>query len=308
MDKAKKNKKPSFDLFQTITDLICDQIAQGVAPWSKPRLTVNLGEGAHSRAVNMVSKKPYEGINALILGCSPYNLPLFVTFKQARDLGGSIRKGAKSLPVVYWQKKKVEKISESGKVKKEERFLLRYYNVFNVMETDLDYSAFIAPKPAEAVPTEARLIPSCERIVEGYADRPLLVHRDQQKMSYSIGMDVVNMPDQNRFQLAEEYYHIYFHELVHSTRHPKRLNRAGGKINTFGGAEYSKEELTAELGASFLSAVAGIDTPELLTNSAAYLENWLSVFKGDKKFLFESAALASKATKYILGETYAEAE
>lgn len=303
----KKAPKKPFDIYQTITDLICEQIAQGVAPWNKPRLTVDLGAGSQNRAINMVSKKPYEGINALILGCSPYNVPIFLTFNQAKDLGGTVRRGAKSLPVVFWQKLKTDK--DSGAEKAGAPFVLRYYSVFNVMETDLDYSAFLAPKPAEAEPTEAKKIPSCEAIIEGYAGRPLLVHHDQEQMFYSPGMDIVNMPDQARFdEEPARYYHVFFHELIHSTGHGSRLDREGiVGVAGFGSPTYSKEELTAELGAAFLSSVAGIDTPDLITNSAAYLENWLSVLKADKKFLFTAAASASKATKYILGESYAEA-
>lgn len=305
--KSKASKK-SFDIYQHITDLIVSKIEQGVAPWTKPRLTVDLGAGSCNRAINMVSKKPYEGINALILGCSPYDVPLFLTFKQAEDLGGKVRKGAKSLPVVFWQKRQTEKVSDTGKVTEENKFLLRYYNVFNVMETDLDYSAFITSKPAEAEPTEAQIIPSCEAIVQGYVGSPLLVHHDQNRMFYSPGRDIVNMPDQKRFEDPEEYYHVFFHELIHSTGHKCRLDREGfTSVAGFGSPDYSKEELIAELGASFLASVAGIDTPELVTNSAAYLKGWLSVLKADKKFLFTAAALASKATKYILGESYAEA-
>lgn len=305
MDKSPKKPKPSFDLFQTITDLICDQIAQGVAPWNKPRLTVNLGTGSHSRAINMVSKKPYEGINALILGCSPYNVPIFLTFNQAKGLGATVRKGARSLPVVFWQKLKTEKDSDKSGAP----FVLKYYNVFNVMETDLDYSAFLAPKPAEAEPTETKKIPSCETIVEGYAGRPLLVHHDQKRMFYRPSQDIINMPDQDRFEDPERYYHVLFHEMVHSTGHPSRLNREDiATVAGFGSPTYSREELTAELGAAFLASVAGIDTPELITNSAAYLAHWLEILQGDKKFIFDAAAKASRASKHILGETYAEAE
>ncbi len=303
---AKKAPKKPFDIYQTITDLICEQIAQGVAPWNKPRLTVDLGAGSQNRAINMVSKKPYEGINALILGCNPYNVPIFLTFNQAKDLGGTVRKGARSLPVVFWQKLKTEK--DSGDQKERAPFVLKYYNVFNVVETDLDYSAFLAPKPVETEPTEAKIIPSCEAISEGYAGRPLLVHHDQERMFYSPSRDIVNMPNQERFKDPQEYYHVLFHELIHSTGHSSRLDREGFMQPVgFGSPSYSREELTAELGAAFLSSVAGIDTPELITNSAAYLKGWLGVLKTDKKFLFTAAASASKATKYILGETYAEA-
>ena len=114
--------------------------------------------------------------------------------------------------------------------------------------------------------------------------------------------DTVGIPARGAFDSAEEYYSTLFHELTHSTGHPKRLGRAGiEKLNTFGSESYSKEELIAEMGAAMLCGVAEIER-KTLSNSAAYLKSWTDVLKGDSRMVVSAASQAQKAADYILGE------
>ena len=303
---SKKTASVKTDIYQRITDLILEKLSGGVIPWRKPVSIAQVNGQTHFRPVNVETGKAYAGINALVLACSPYDLPVFGTFKQIQALGGMVKKGAKSLPVIYWQKTKPKDAGQDEE--KKGGFILKYYNVFNILETDLDASVFrIGATQAPEVLPETRKIPACETIIEGYQNGPLLVHRDQTRMSYSILTDVVNMPDQVRFEHPEEYYHILFHELTHSTRHPSRLNRGTGVPNAFGGADYSQEELTAELGAAFLASVAGISSESTIDGSAAYLKGWFSALKNDKMLLFKASGEAKKATEWILGEAPAQA-
>lgn len=296
---AKADRRPT-DIYQRITDLIVEKLAADVAPWHRPTMAAKVNDQIHHRAVNVETGKPYAGINTVILGCSPYDIPVFGTFKQIQALGGMVTKGAKSLPVVYWQKKKPKDADRNDE--KKGGFILKYYNVFNVTETDLDLSVFRVGLPAPEVLPETRKIPVCEQIVEGYKNGPTVVHRDQTRMCYSPSFDLVNMPDQARYHDPQEYYHILFHELVHSTGHSSRLDRKEGMIGFFGSENYSEEELTAELGASFLSTMAGIASEPILDNSASYLGGWLGKLKGDKMFIFKASSKAKKATEWILGE------
>lgn len=299
--KTSKAKTAKIDIYQRITDLVVEKLASGVAPWRKPLLSAQVNGHTHHRPVNVATGKPYDGINALILGCSPYDLPVFGTFRQIQELGGQVKKGAKSLPVIYWQKNKPQPDADNERDRKG-GFILKNYNVFNVLETSLDTSIFRLGNPAPEVLPETKKIPVCEQILEGYHGGPGIVHRDQKRMCYTPAFDLVNMPDQARFNQPEEYYHILFHELIHSTGHESRLNRDAGMVGHFGSADYSEEELTAELGASFLSSVAGISSETAVENSVAYLGSWLKALQNDKMMIFKASGAAKKATEWILGE------
>lgn len=297
-----KTQDQKTDIYQRITDIICDRLAAGLAPWQKPAMILKKGDQISRQAVNVETGKEYQGINALVLGCSSYELPVFGTFKQIQKMGGQVLRGAKSLPVIYWEKKTKPETGEPSKEEVKSSFILKYYNVFNISETSLDSSGYEVQTPQTVASAGNEKIESCEQIIEGYKNGPELINRDSKNMYYSITFDQVNMPAFHLFEQATEYYHIFFHELIHSTRHPSRLNRAGGVPNRFGSEEYSKEELTAEIGASFLSAVAEISSSRILDNSTAYLQSWLKALKNDKMMIFQASGEAQKAVKLILGE------
>ena len=133
-------------------------------------------------------------------------------------------------------------------------------------------------------------------------DRPEIRHKENQAY-YNPTHDYINMPPIEHFKSSELYFSILFHEIIHSTGHSKRLNRfEGNEISTFNSTNYSKEELTAEIGAAFLNAYTGILNDATLEDSTAYIQGWLCKLRNDKKFIVEASAKAQKAVDYILNE------
>jgi antirestriction protein ArdC len=174
--------------------------------------------------------------------------------------------------------------------------LLRYYTVFNTDQTE----GIAVPS---AVGTPVAPIAACEQIVAGMPSAPRIVESiDGDGAYYSPRLDVVHMPSRSRFRRSEDFYAVLFHELTHSTGHASRLDRATLRdAGRFGDANYSREELVAEMGAAFLCGVAGIDSNDAVEQSAAYLKGWLSALRADPRMLVVAAAQAQKAADYILG-------
>jgi len=278
------------DVYEIITARIMSQLESGTVPWHKP-----WNVGTHGGPQNLVSKKEYRGVNVFLLSCMPYSLPYWVSYKQAQQLGGNVRKGEKSTPVVFW--KWLEKENpETGKAEKIP--LLRYYRVFNVSQCEgIDGKI---PQVDESDVEPFGPIAKCERIVEAMPGRPEIRH-GMDGGFYQPSNDFVGMPDRERFETAESYYSTLFHELTHSTGHESRLNRQGiATVAGFGSQTYSKEELVAEMGSAFLSGHCGIED-RILDNSAAYINGWLGRLKNDPKLVVMAAAKAQKASDYILG-------
>ena len=275
--------------YERITEQITALLAQGTVPWHKP-WKVNTGLPR-----NLVSKKPYRGINVFLLMAMSYESPHWLTFRQAIRLGGNVKKGEKACPVVFWKRMETED-KESGEPKKAP--LLRLYHVFNVTQCEgLKGAPEEIPMPATK-PAE---------IVARMPQPPALKHGMAQAF-YSPSDDCVGMPERERFESEEGYYASLFHELIHSTGHEKRLNRGSiTERNGYGSDPYCKEELIAELGSAFLCGYADI-VDRTIDNSAAYLEGWLKQFQNDRTLIVSAAAQAQKAADFILGRTFTEGE
>lgn len=287
--RAGRKGKTRFDLYQAVTDnIITVMEEQGEIPWKKPWKGMSIPR-------NLSSSKPYRGINvALLWGAGVakgYDTGYWMTFNQAKAKGGVVRKGEKSTMVVFWKILKVADTEREGKEKSVP--FLRYYNVFNVDQIE----GIEAPDKGTS---QHDPVAEAEEIIKGMPSAPE-VRVGGDRASYSMLKDLVRMPPMERFDSIEEYYSAYFHELVHSTSHPSRLDRGRGEDHRFGSEDYSEEELVAELGASFLLATVGIESPAI-PNKAAYIANWLKVFEGDKKILVRAGGKAQKAVDYILGE------
>ena len=270
--------------YDRITERIVSLLTQGTVPWHKPwHVQTGLPR-------NLITQKPYRGINVFLLMAMNYESPNWLTLRQANLLGGQIKPGEKSCPVVFWKPMQV-KDRESGEDKKIP--FLRLYHVFNVSQcTGLknippaDDTAFIQTLPAE--------------LVANMPQRPVIRH-GMALASYSPASDVVNMPDHVRFESEDDYHATLFHELVHAVGHESRLNRASiMERNGHGSEPYGKEELIAEMGSAFLCGYAGI-TDRTIHSSAAYLEGWLKQLKEDKTLIVHAAAQAQKAADFILG-------
>ena len=285
------------DVYEIITNRIIKQLEAGTVPWHK-----TWKAGPHGWPKNLVSKKDYRGVNVLLLSCSMYELPYWVSFKQAKGLGGHVRKGEKSTPVVFWkwyEPQGGEADPKTGRV--ERRPLLRHYNVFNVAQCDGLDQRIPETNEDDAEPFEP--IAECERIVQTMPQRPQVNHGTIGAF-YRASDDTVNMPYQGRFNRPEAYYSTLFHELTHSTGHPSRLNRQGiAESSRFGSGTYSREELIAEMGAAFLCGHTAIENATI-DDSANYVAIWLGKLKQDKRLIVQVAAQAQKAVDLILGRTY----
>jgi antirestriction protein ArdC len=288
-----------IDVYQIITDLIIEKLESGTIPWKQPW-------SDYGPACNYLSKKPYRGINQLILA-GLHTKPFYLTFQQAVSLGGRVRKGAKSIPVTYWNfinrhKETGKKLSEAEAQSTPAEFLvktafLKYYRVFNV--DDILDVVFDIPELQPGHDNYA--IERCEAIIENMPNRPEIRHKENQAYYHPV-YDYINMPPIEHFKTSELYYHVLNHELCHATGNAKRLNRfKSNETNPFNSkSSYTKEELVAEIGAAFLNNHAGILNDETLQDSTAYIQGWLKQLRNDKKFIIEASAKAQKAVDYIL--------
>jgi antirestriction protein ArdC len=272
-------------VYEIITDQVIEKLKQGEIPWHQPWT----GSGYPT---NLVSKKPYQGINVFLLLARGYANPYWVTFKQAQQLGGSVKKGEKSAMVVFWKQVKVKDKAESELTEKTIPFL-RYYRVFNVEQCEG------LKTPDVEVNPDFQPISECEKTVNGMPNKPTIQHQEQ-RAYYSPKDDCVNMPKPESFNNEEFYYSVLFHELGHSTGHESRCARkAFHEWAPFGSESYSKEELVAEMTAAFLCGHCQIEQ-QTIDNSVAYIKSWLGKLQDDPKMVVLAASQAQKAANYIL--------
>ena len=279
-------------VYAIITNQIIEKLEQGVCPWRMP--------WSSDGPKNLTSGKAYRGINILLLGSQGYANPYWLTFKQAKSLGGHVKKGAKSTPVVFWKTYSTTETNDEGEQAEKGRFVLRYFRVFNLDQCELP-----ADKMPEDVATTKHFdpIPKCEQVAKAMPNAPAITHQSQ-RACYSPLLDIVNMPQPESFDAPTAYYGTLFHELTHSTGHESRLNRDSITDPVrFGSHTYSREELIAEMGAAFLNGHCGIDA-STLDNSAAYIHGWLKRLKNDPKLVVQAAGKAQRASDYILGVKY----
>lgn len=282
----------SEKIYEMVTDKICELLEKGEIPWHKP------WKGSGKEPQNMVSKKPYRGINSFILSCLG-STPYWLSYKQCQEKGGNVRKGERGTPVIFWKWLEVDD-KESGEKKRIP--LLRYYTVFNASQCD----GITIPDPEDDKQIDFEPLEHCEKVVESMPKRPTIRH-DEQRAFYRPSTDHVNMPRPDTFSKEEFYYNVLFHELGHSTGHESRLGRKqAGEWSRFGDNAYSQEELVAEMTAAFLSAHCAIEM-QTIENSAAYIKSWLKVLRNNKKLLISAAGQAQKASDFILGKTFEEA-
>ena len=276
-------------VYEIVTEKIIKQLESGVAPWRKPWT-------CHTPA-NLLTQKEYRGLNVFTLASQGFPSRFWLTFNQATKLGGGIRKGEKSSPVIFWNiGDERETTAQDGTKEISRPFLLRYYSVFNLSQTEgIDIAASHLQETRTNDPIE-----TCEQIVTDMPNPPAF--EQSSKAWYSPTNDLVGMPARGLFHSSEEYYATAFHELAHSTGHSKRLHRENfDNPVSFGSEAYSKEELIAEMTAAMLCGIAGIEQ-KTLENSAAYLKTWIARLKSDSRLLISAASHAQKAADFIQGK------
>ena len=279
-----------IDLYQVVTDAIIAKLESGVCPWSPGWASAKLSRPLRSCGI------PYQGVNVVILWFAAleagYTSPFWLTFEQAKKLGGSVRKGEKSSRVVFFQPVVKSEESASGETLTKSFPILKSYCVFNANQIDGLPDHFY-PKGESVEINAGERIASFDEFVKATGAH---VVEEGNQAKYSRVADRVSVPPFAQFASPEDYASTLAHELIHWTGVPGRLDRQLGK--RFGDAQYAAEELVAELGAAFILADLGIcSVPR--DDHANYLASWLKVLKADKRALFSASALASKAAEYL---------
>lgn len=293
---AKARAQDRKDVYSRVTDEIIADLERGVRPWVKPwnaehlagRITTPLRHNG----------MPYRGINVVMLWMAAvaqgYACPIWMTFRQAKELGGFVRKGETGTLVVYANTFTATETDEDGEECEREIPYLKGYTVFNCEQIDGLPTHYYGrteqpPSPVERI----------EHADAFFAETRADIRHGGDRAYYAIQADYIQMPPAETFRDAESYAATLAHELTHWTRHPSRIDRDLGR-KRWGDEGYAREELVAEIGAAFLCADLGI-APEVREDHAAYVASWLKVLKDDKRAVFQAAAHAQKAVDYLHG-------
>lgn len=279
-----------MSVYEIVTQKIMDLLEQGVVPWRRPWKLNKI-------PTNYISKRAYSGINVWILTAANFKSHYFLTFNQIKKLKGHLKAGSKSQIVVFFKRIIRDPKESETKSDKTQTFpFLQYYRVFNADQIEgIDFKASDQDNQIR----EFTPIQEAENIVTNFKTIPE-IRTNEIKAYYHPGDDFVGMPKKESFEHEKSYYSVLFHELIHSTGHESRLNREGvTNLNFFGDHNYSKEELIAEMGASYLCATAGIEQVTI-ANSASYIQAWLKFLSNDKRAVVWAASHAQKAADYIL--------
>ena len=278
----------TFDIHQQVTDQILAAMEQartsGRRLWdSQPSLPLNLTTG-----------KPYSGVNVLMLWSAAlthgYTSPYWLTYKQASDKGGQVRKGEHGTHCVFYKPWKSEDTNtDTGEVETKTGAVLKSFTVFNLDQIDGIEPPAREPRPAfQAIEDAERILQaSPARIIEGGA-----------QAFYQPATDTIHLPAREAFISPEAFYSVALHEATHSTGHASRLARDFS--GRFGTEAYAFEELIAEMGSAFLNADLGIIS-STLQDHADYLAHWIKILQNDKKAILTAAAQASRAHAFIKG-------
>lgn len=294
-----------------VTDNIITQLEAGTPPWRKPWKVIP-GAGAPG---NVVSKRPYRGVNALITATAPFDEPWWITRKQAaqRELRISDEHYKNSTEVVLWKPLERKCAPDAlGAVFSNGQWvtrsmLMRFYNVWNIEQLD-QYAddnrlgGLVPEQPADDDGVWDTPVLAASAMLDAYhAREDIALKTDPARAYYAPLLDQIGMPPISTFDSPEVYHSTRAHEAVHSTGHARRLNREGivGIDTTFGSEKYALEELIAEIGASMVCALTGIepDYPQ----SAAYCGNWLRALNDDRSLVIKAAQAAQKALDLIAG-------
>jgi antirestriction protein ArdC len=283
------------DLYAEVTSRILAELERGAAPWIKP-WSATPGQNVPQ---NAVSNRPYSGCNVVLLWLARGNgwaTPRFVTFKQAQEAGGSVRKGERGTKVYFVKQLRV---TESKEGEEAERLvpMMREYTVFNVAQCEGLFANVVDGKPARVRNPDARDALADEFLTATGA----VIREGAGEAYYAPGQDFISMPAFAAFKGADHYYNVAFHELTHWTGHKARLDR--DLKGRFGQAAYAAEELIAELGAAFLAVEFSFDGD---VRHAGYIETWIGLLRSDKRAFFTATSKAQAAADYLRGLALAE--
>ena len=284
-------------IYDKITNLIIQKLESGVVPWQKNWKT--------SFPKNFISGIDYKGINIMLLGMQDFESNYWLSFKQCRDIGGTVKKDEKSTMVVFWKPIVNFKDNEPDELPEAKiNFLLRYYFVFNIAQCNIPDEVL---KKRNTISTNPKILES-EQIIEGYPNPPeIAINNMIPNPRYLPRLDKIEIQSIDNFKTSDDYYASLYHELSHSTGAKHRLCRKGIiDTITFSSEQYAKEELISEISASFLCNISGIEKP--IDNQSSYIANWLQVLKNDNRMILIASSQAQKACDYILNNSINQKE
>jgi antirestriction protein ArdC len=261
----------------------------------------------------MATGNRYQGANVLMLGMTSaergYASPWWGTFNQITDLGGHVKKGQNeknglgSTAVFFADRREREGDEvdpETGEPKRLGYAVAKAFRVFNASQCEG------LPERFYPQPGSSETLAEPQAVLDHYLTHggPRLDHLPMDRAYYTPLDDRIALPLRAQFRTPAHYYGTAFHEAVHSTGHPSRLNRPGvAKFDHFGSDRYAAEELAAEMGAAMLLAETGLEDPALHDNSAAYVQSWLGALKGDRNLVISAASQAYRAVGLITDHT-----
>lgn len=267
------------DIHKEVTDKILEAMKSGSLPWIKPWSSI----GSQGMPRNAITRRAYSGANVALLWMRGFASQRYLTYKQAQEAGGNVKKGEKGTMIIY--SSAVERIADNGD-KKMIPFL-KTFTVFALEQCDgLDH---LIEKPLNVNPFERDK--DCDAFM---ASTNADIRHGEGRAYYTNKEDYIMLPAWETFKDADGYYGTALHELVHWTGSEKRCNRQFGK--RFGDRAYAAEELVAELGAAFMCAEFGYDAT---TQHAAYIQNWISLLESDPKAFITAASKASASVEYL---------
>lgn len=274
---------------EKITERVIEALEQGTVPWRKP-----WSDSGAPRPINPITGTVYTGINFFLLQLVPSEYNLFCTYKQAQQEGAQVKKGSKGLPAIYYGQHTKEK--ETG-----EKDSYRFMKSFTVFPLEMIEGLEEHKQKYSATTREHVRSVDIDAMLASIRGKMLIeIRHGGNRASYSPQSDRVDMPPIEHFAKTQEYYSTLFHELTHATGHEKRCKR--DLSGSFFSSQYAKEELIAEMGSAMMCAIAGIECKQLDDNSHAYIAGWLKAIKGNKSLIFDAAAAAQAAVKYMLPE------
>ncbi len=287
--KTTTRSAPKADVYERVTARLIAYLEEGTRPWLKP-WSVTHTEGRISRPLRH-NGTPYRGVNVVLLWCEAiekgFESSQWMTYRQAQELGGQVRKGETGSLVVYADRFTRTETDDRGEEHERSIPFMKGYTVFNVAQID-GLPEQYRPAPCPPLPP-MELHQAAE---DFFARTGAALRHGGTRAYYAPALDYIQLPPPETFKDAESYAATKAHELIHWTGHKSRNAREFGK--RYGDDAYAFEELVAELGAAFLCADLGI-TPEPREDHASYLAHWLKVLKKDKRAIFSAASHAQRA-------------
>ena len=287
----------SREIYAQVTASIVSHLEQGVIPWEKPWSAYGAG---NSIPLNAATKRSYSGINVPLLwmtqAACAYAAPRFLTFKQALELKGNVKKGERGSRVFFVSTLDRTETDDLGREKDVKIPFLKAYTVFNVEQCEnLPDSVF---GDAVAINQDQR-----NQHAEEFLQATGAEFVAGSEAYYVPSRDVISMPAFEAFKTSDDFYCTSFHELGHWTGHKARLDR--DLKNRFGSRQYAAEELIAELTSAFLCAEFGFDMQH---KNASYISTWIDLLKNDDRAIFTAASQAQQAANHLRGLALAEPE